>query len=109
MHRSECERVQHRRAGAYSVEVSKLAQSQKLVATGQASATAAIGAGTLTFDFGTISGGTFDAVTGKYTGAGFASNGAGIKTVTIDASNNSLAGIRDASTLQYRRERHHRE
>ncbi|MHB1292069.1 MAG: flagellar filament capping protein FliD [Sulfuricella sp.] len=82
--------------GAYSVEVSKLAQSQKLAAVGQASTTAAIGIGTLTFDFGTISGGTFDAGTGKYTGAAFASNGAGVKTVTIDASNNSLAGIRDA-------------
>jgi len=82
--------------GTYSVEVSKLAQSQKLVATGQASATAAIGTGTLSFDFGTISGGTFSSVTGKYTGATYTSNGAGIKTVTIDASNNSLAGIRDA-------------
>lgn len=82
--------------GAYSVEVTKIAQSQKLAAVGQASATAAIGTGTLTFDFGTISGGTFDAGTGKYTGAAFASNGAGVKTVTIDASNNSLAGIRDA-------------
>jgi flagellar hook-associated protein 2 len=82
--------------GTYSVEVTKLAQSQKLVATGQASATAVIGTGTLSFDFGTISGGTFDAPTGKYTGAAYASNGAGIKTVTIDASNNSLAGIRDA-------------
>ena len=37
-----------------------------------------------------------DPVTGKYTGAAFASNGAGVKTVTIDASNNSLSGIRDA-------------
>lgn len=82
--------------GTYSVEVSKLAQSQKLVAAGQATATASIGNGTLTFDFGTISGGTFDTATGKYTGAGFASNGAGAKTVTIDAANNSLSGIRDA-------------
>ncbi|MHB0985921.1 MAG: flagellar filament capping protein FliD [Sulfuricella sp.] len=82
--------------GAYSVEVSKLAQSQKLAAVGQASTTSAIGIGTLTFDFGTISGGTFDAVTGKYTGAAFTSNGAGVKTVTIDASSNSLTGIRDA-------------
>ena len=76
--------------------MSKLAQSQKLVATGKLNATDPIGNGTLTFDFGTISGGTFDPVTGKYTGAAFASNGAGVKTVTIDASNNSLSGIRDA-------------
>ncbi len=87
--------------GTYSVEVSKLAQSQKLVAVGQTSATAAIGVGTLTFDFGTITDAvtpTFNAITGKYVGPGvtFASNGAGVKTVTIAASNNSLAGIRDA-------------
>lgn len=82
--------------GAYSVEVTKIAQSQKLAAVGQVSTTAAIGIGTLTFDFGTISGGTFDAPTGKYTGAAYTSNGAGVKTVTIDASNNSLTGIRDA-------------
>ncbi len=82
--------------GTYALEVSKLAQSQKLAATGQASSTAAIGNGTLTFDFGTIAGGTFDAPTGKYTGSTFTSNGNGSKTVTIDASNNSLQGIRDA-------------
>lgn len=85
--------------GTYALEVSKLAQAQKLAAAGQASASAAIGAGTsttLSFDFGTISGGTFDAPTGKYTGASFTTNGSGIKTVTIDSTNNSLAGIRDA-------------
>ena len=91
--------------GSYAVNVSKLAQSQKLVAAGQASTTAAIGSGastTLTFDFGSISGGTFTAYDpvagtgGSYSGSGFTSNGAGVKTVTIDASNNSLSGIRDA-------------
>ena len=85
--------------GTYSLEVSKLAQAQKLNAAGQASATAAIGGGgttTLSFDFGTVSGGTFNATTGTYGGAGFASNGNGAKQVTIDGTNNSLAGIRDA-------------
>lgn len=91
--------------GSYAVNVSKLAQSQKLVAAGQASTTAAIGSGastTLTFDFGSISGGTFTAYDsvagtgGSYSGSSFTSNGAGVKTVTIDASNNSLSGIRDA-------------
>lgn len=84
-------------AGSYTIDVTTLAQSQKLVAAGQTSITAAIGGGadtTLTFDFGTVSGGAFAA--GIYTGAGFASNGAGVKTVTIDSSNNSLAGIKDA-------------
>jgi flagellar hook-associated protein 2 len=83
-------------AGTYSIEVSKLAQAQKLASAGQASSTAAIGTGTLTFDFGTISGGSFDAATGKYTGAGFTSNGSGAKTVTIDAAHSTLDGIRDA-------------
>lgn len=86
-------------AGTYSLDVTSLAQSQKLVAAGQTSSTAAIGAGaatTVTFDFGTINGGTFSAVTGTYTGAAFTSNGNGTKSITIDSSNNSLQGIRDA-------------
>lgn len=82
--------------GSYALEVSRLAQPQKLAAAGQISTIAAIGNGTLTFDSGTIGGGTLDPSTGKYTGASFTSNGAGTKTVTIDAGNNSLAGIRDA-------------
>ena len=47
--------------GNYSLTVGQLAQAQNLVVAGQASATTAIGSGastTLTFDFGTISGGT---------------------------------------------------
>jgi len=83
-------------AGNYSIEVSQLAQSQKLVATGQADATAAIGVGTLSIDIGTISGGTFDAVTGKYTGAGYTANAGGPYNITIDSTNNTLEGIRDA-------------
>ncbi|MFZ3043283.1 MAG: flagellar filament capping protein FliD [Thiobacillus sp.] len=84
-------------AGTYSLEVSSLAQAQKLVAAGQASSTAAIGSGaatTVTFDFGTISGGTL--ASGVYSGAAFASNGNGTKSITLDSSNNSLQGIRDA-------------
>lgn len=80
-------------AGTYSLDVTNLAQSQSLAALGQASSTAAIGSGTLTFDFGTITG---TPVNGKYTGATFTSSGSGTKTVTIDAANNSLQGIRDA-------------
>lgn len=83
-------------AGTYSIEVTKLAQAQKLASAGQASSSATIGTGTLTFDFGKITGGSFDAATGKYTGAGFTSSGSGVKTVTIDAAHGSLDGIRDA-------------
>jgi flagellar hook-associated protein 2 len=83
--------------GTYTVNVSKLAQSQNLVAAGQASSTAAIGNGTattVTFDLGTISGGTL--TNGIYSGATFTSNGSGTKSITIDGTNNTLEGIRDA-------------
>ena len=84
--------------GSYSLEVSKLAQSQKLNATGQVSSTATIGSGTpttLSFDFGTVAGGTLNP-DGKHIGSTFTTNGNGVKTITIDSSNNSLTGIRDA-------------
>jgi len=74
-------------AGNYSLEVSQLAQQQKLVAAGQADATAAIGAGTsttLTIDLGTTAGAVFTA------GANPSFD------VVIDSSNNTLEGIRDA-------------
>lgn len=83
--------------GNYAVNVSRLAQSQSVVAAGQTSSTAAIGDGTpttLTFDFGTISGGTL--TNGVYSGATFTANGSGSASLTIDATNNSLEGIRDA-------------
>jgi flagellar hook-associated protein 2 len=82
--------------GTYTISVSKLAQRQKLVAAGKANFTDAIGTGTLSFDFGTISGAQVDPATGKYTGATFTSSGGAAKTVTIDSSNNTLTGIRDA-------------
>ncbi|MDB5745572.1 MAG: flagellar hook protein FliD [Massilia sp.] len=82
--------------GSYALEVSQLAQAQKLASSGQASAATQIGGGTISFDLGTISGGSFDSATGKYTNASFSSSGAAARTVTIDPSNSSLAGIRDA-------------
>lgn len=85
--------------GTHSITVNSLAQAQKLAVAGQTSDSANIGVGTptkLTFDFGSIDGGTFDAASGKYSGATFTTNGLGIKTLTIDASNNTLQGIRDA-------------
>lgn len=82
--------------GSYRVETLGLAQAPSLVAVGQASATAAIGAGTISFDFGTVSGGTFSETTGTYTGASFTSGGSGVRTVTIAAGANSLNDIRDA-------------
>lgn len=83
--------------GNYTVNVTQLAQAQNLVAAGQTSSTATIGNGTattVTFDFGTISGGTL--TNGQYSGALFTSNGGGTHSITIDGSNNTLEGIRDA-------------
>jgi len=91
--------------GTYSLSVGSLAQSQKLVAVGQVSSTAAIGTGaatTITFDFGSIDisasnshgGGSLSG--GVYTNADFNSNGSGTHSVVIDSSNNTLQGIRDA-------------
>lgn len=84
--------------GSYSVNVTQLAQAQTITAAGQASTSALIGSGAstvLTFDFGSVSGGTL--ADGKYTGANFDLDPARVaRTVTIDGSNNSLQGIRDA-------------
>ncbi|WP_194712828.1 flagellar filament capping protein FliD [Noviherbaspirillum soli] len=81
--------------GTYSIEVSKLAQAQKLATAGQASTTAAIGSGTLTFEFGTSIASSTDA-NGIVLPGKFVPNGNGGKTITIDPTSNSLAGIRDA-------------
>jgi flagellar hook-associated protein 2 len=85
-------------AGVYAVSVTDIAQSQRLGATGQASQTAAIGLGgatTISFTFGTISGGTLD-TDGIYAGATFTGSGATAVSVSIDQTNNTLEGIRDA-------------
>ena len=85
-------------AGSYSVAVTALAQQQKLIAAGTASTTTAIGAGastTLTFQLGTIRGGTL--TNGIYSGATFTADPAKTSVaVTIDSTNNTLDGMRDA-------------
>jgi len=88
-------------AGTHTLNISQRAKAQTLVAAGVVSDSTPIGTNTtstLTFDFGTVdaSGGSFNKITGLYTGATFTSNGAGVKTITIDSTNNSLSGIRDA-------------
>ena len=85
-------------SGTYNVKVTQLAQEQVLSAQGQASNKVPVGSGTpttISFSFGTVSGGTF--TNGKYAGATFTQNGnlAG-GSIKIDASNNTLSGIRDA-------------
>ncbi|MFZ6772251.1 flagellar filament capping protein FliD [Undibacterium sp. SXout7W] len=85
-------------AGSYNVNVTQLAQSQTISSAGQLNTTSAIGSGTsttLSFQFGTISGGTL--ASGAYTGATFTQDATqSTGTVTIDSTNNSLQGIRDA-------------
>lgn len=64
-------------AGKYKVNVTQLAQAQSLRTGGMASSTAMIGAGaptTLTFQFGTVTGGTFGA-SGNALGVAAASGG----------------------------------
>ncbi|MEW6353154.1 MAG: flagellar filament capping protein FliD [Pseudomonadota bacterium] len=85
-------------AGSYAIEVVKLAQAHKINTAAQTSQTTAIGSGggttTLTFDFGTISGGTLS--NGVYTGASFTLNSnKSSKTVTVN-NTSTLQGIRDA-------------
>lgn len=85
-------------AGSYNVNITQLAKAQTISSAGQVSTTNTIGSGastTITFQFGTISGGTL--TNGVYAGASFAQDAEqAIGTVTIDSSNNSLQGIRDA-------------
>jgi flagellar hook-associated protein 2 len=87
--------------GSYSVTIGQLAQAQSIYASGKTTTNTAIAAPasttTLTFQFGTVAGGTL--TNGVYSGGGRtftqdASQATG--TVTITDSNNSLQGIRDA-------------
>ncbi|MCY1205972.1 Flagellar hook-associated protein 2 [compost metagenome] len=86
-----------RSVGTYAIDISQLAQAQSVIAKGQASTTTAIGSGKITIDFGKVSGGTLDPATGQYTGATFDKDATRTaKPITIDATNNTLGGIRDA-------------
>jgi flagellar hook-associated protein 2 len=78
--------------GQYSIDVNSLAASQVLASGGFASASTVIGTGTLTFKIGdpTYSSGS----AGAY--SAFAEDVSKTVSVTIDSSNNTLSGIRDA-------------
>jgi len=71
--------------GNYSLVVQAVAQAQVLATPAFASVATAIGTGTLTFDFGTYSGGAFSPNPVKSSA-----------TVTIGAGQDSVAGVRDA-------------
>lgn len=78
--------------GNYSLEVKQLAQSHALASKSYTTAGDVVGTGTLTVKFGTT---TYNADTDVYTG--FAQNAdKSALTLNIDATNNTLTGIRDA-------------
>jgi flagellar hook-associated protein 2 len=85
-------------SGSYDITVNTLAKAQKLSSAAQASTISTIGAGTATtisFQFGTVSGGVL--TNGVYAGASFAADATQATTsIVIDSSNNSLQGMRDA-------------
>ena len=73
--------------GSYSISVTQLATSQKLATSAYASATDIIGTGTLNISFGTYTA----------TPASFTANAdKQALSITIDSTNNTLSGIRDA-------------
>jgi flagellar hook-associated protein 2 len=75
-------------AGLYNINVTQLAQSQTIATAGQVSTTAAIGGGgstTVSFQFGTISGGTFG-IAASNLSASVAANGIASGSLTINGS-----------------------
>lgn len=79
--------------GRYSVSVSQLATAQKLLTSAYASATSVVGTGTLNISFGTFTA----ANSSTNTPASFATNAdKSAVSITIDSTNNTLTGIRDA-------------
>jgi len=73
--------------GSYGIEVKNLARAQSLAAAPVASLTGPIGTGTLTISFG-----AYNSEANTFTPNAQRSGG----SITIDASNNSLEGVRDA-------------
>ncbi len=71
--------------GSHDVEIQTLAQSHKLKSDNFASSSTTVGSGSLSIQFGTYNGGTFTLNPDK-----------AAETITIDSSQSSLAGIRDA-------------
>ncbi|XSG83923.1 MAG: flagellar filament capping protein FliD [Methylohalobius sp. ZOD2] len=78
--------------GEFSLEVKQLATSHSLASGGFADPSEVVGSGTLTIRFGTTD---YDPVGDTYNG--FTQNpDQGVLTLNLDASNNTLTGLRDA-------------
>jgi flagellar hook-associated protein 2 len=98
--------------GTYNINVSQIAQAQSIATKGQASITSSIGAGaatTLSFQFGTISGGTFgsasvtgSAIDSSIASAGMTANALSINgsTITTDSSIKSAKALASAINLK---------
>ncbi|WP_086932525.1 flagellar filament capping protein FliD [Agarilytica rhodophyticola] len=78
--------------GTYAFTATQTAQSQSFAFTGFANVTDAVGEGTLTFNFGAWARDGAGAINGAFTQDSTHDSA----TVTIDSSNNSLEGLRDA-------------
>lgn len=78
--------------GQFNLESKQLAQSQSLVSAGFADATATVGTGTLTIKFGTTN---YDVGTDTYNSFSQSAQ-QGTFTLDLDATNNTLTGMRDA-------------
>jgi flagellar hook-associated protein 2 len=76
-------------AGSYDIAVKSLAQAQKLTSGSYDSKTSEVGIGTLTFDVG-----SYDTTDGNV--AFNAKSGSEPVSITIDSSNNTLEGMRNA-------------
>ncbi|WP_035852291.1 flagellar filament capping protein FliD [Deefgea rivuli] len=77
----------------FSVEVSQLAQNQKLASSAFAAPTTVVGTGTINLTFGKYTTtGTVPSTVTSFT----ANPDKTAKSITIDASNNTLTGVRDA-------------
>lgn len=79
--------------GQYSIEVDRLASSQVLATAGFTSSSAVVGSGTLNISIGKPSY-VEGATSGNYTG--FTAASGKTATITLDSSNNTVSGIRDA-------------
>lgn len=77
-------------AGTYNIEVESLAQSQKLISSTYDSQDTAVGSGTLTISVGTYS--DADSPPVSFT----EKSGTTAVSITIDSTNSTLEGIRDA-------------
>lgn len=79
-------------SSSYSIKVNNLAQAHTLVTTGFSNITDVVGTGTVTFKFGTT-----DYVASPESYNSFVQNAdKPTQTVTIDTTNNTLEGVRDA-------------